>query len=546
MCKNINKNALTWNRVNLSNVFIIPFFAVMSLFYSFHDNKAIAQIGIITTVAGNGTIVAGLGDGGQATDAELGGFGVFLNSTGNIFIADIGNDRIRKVDAGTGIITTVAGGGRPSDRIGDGGLATEAMLNNPSGVSVDIFGNIFIADSDNHRIRKVDSSTGIITTVVGGNIPGVKDLGDGGFATDAVLRRPFGLFVDRFSNIFIADTNNHRIRRVDGKTGIITTVAGNNPALFFEDGKPATMDNRLNSPLGVSVDSSGNIFIADSANSRILKVDGDTGIITTVAGTGNIKFLFAGDDGPAIEAELRVPGGVFVDDLGNIFIADTENHRIRKVDGETGIITTVAGSGDTNASFTGDGGLAIKATLRRPSGVFVDKSGNIFIADGFGIRKVSFDLDVLPTPIPTPLATATSGIITTVAGNGNFGIHGDGGFAIEAQLARPQGVFVDNSGNIFIADTESSRIRKVDGITGIITTVAGRLPPDDFNVSTPNGDGGPATNAFLSRPKGVFVDIFGNVFIADSDSIRNVNGQTGIITTVAGGGPLLVPCLKSF
>jgi sugar lactone lactonase YvrE len=226
------------------------------------------------------------------------------------------------VDASTGIITTVAGNGIPGYS-GDGGPATSASLSGPSGVVVDATGNLLIADSSNYRIRRVDASTGIITTVAGNGIRGFS--GDGGPATSASLS-PIGVAVDATGNLFIADTGNHRIRRVDESTGIITTVAGNGIRGFSGDGGPATSAS-LNYPTGVAVDGSGNLFIADAANNRIRWVDASTGIITTVAGNGMPDY--SGDGGPATSASLNGPSGVVVDAAGNLFIADNDNKRIR-------------------------------------------------------------------------------------------------------------------------------------------------------------------------------------------------------------------------
>jgi len=335
---------------------------------------------------------------------------------------------------GDWLIKTVAGTGT-AGYSGDEGAATSALLNYPFGVSVDASGNIFIADCDNHRIRKVDT-VGTITTVAGNGTAGYS--GDTGPATSANLNYPTGVFVDGAGNIFIADYYNHCIRKVD-VTGIITTVAGTGTAGYSGDTGLATSAN-LNYPTGVFVDGAGNIFIADYYNHCIRKVD-VTGTITTVAGTGTAGYN--GDDISATSANLYYPYGVCVDSSGNIFIADRENHRIRKVD-TSGTITTVAGTG--TAGYSGDGGSATSALLNYPFGVCVDASGNIFIADreNHRIRKVD-----------------TSGIITTVAGTGTAGYNGDDISATSANLYYPYGVCVDSSGNIFIADCSNNRIRKV-------------------------------------------------------------------------------------
>ena len=353
---------------------------------------------IITTVAGNGAFDYS-GDGGAATNAALWGpEGVAVDATGNLFIADTDNNRIRKVGT-NGIISTVAGNGLYT--YGDGGAATNAGLS-ADGVTVDATGNLFIADTYNNRIRKVGAD-GIIATVAGNgyvnpsNGYGGGYSGDGGAATNAELNLPQGVAVDATGNLFIADTVNNRIREV-GTNGIINTVAGNgyvNPYTgsggYSGDGGAAT-NAELNGPIDVAVDATGNLFIADTYNNRIRKV-GANGIIATVAGNGLYTY---GDGGAATNAELYWPFGVAVDATGNVFIADTYNNVIREV-GTNGTITTVAGGG-TNS--LGDGDAAINAELNQPTGVAVDATGNLFIADYFNarIRKVAFDPSVL-TPI---------------------------------------------------------------------------------------------------------------------------------------------------
>ncbi len=331
-----------------------------------------------------------------------------------------------------GIITTVAGDGTEGFG-GDGGPATSARLNYPLGVAVDSMGNLYIADAENYRIRKVDAA-GIISTVAGNGTEGFS--GDGGVATDAQLNGPSDVSVDSRGNFYIADVLDNRIRKVN-TTGIITTVAGNGMAGFSGDGGPAT-DAQLSSPTGVTVDSKGNLYIAEYFNYRIRKVD-TAGIIFTVVGNGTGGF--SGDSGVATSAQLNNPGDIAFDNSNNLYI--TDSHRIRKVD-TAGIISTVAGNG--TEGFSGDGGVATDAQLNGPSGVGVDSRGNLYIADVWDnrIRKVN-----------------TTGIISTVAGNGTWGYSGDGGVATSAQLNGPGGVAVDNNDNLYIADSNNNRIRKV-------------------------------------------------------------------------------------
>jgi hypothetical protein len=337
--------------------------------------------GTILTVAGTGS-PGYAGDGGPATQDLLNGpFGLALDAAGNLYIVDTYNDRVRKVSA-DGTITTVAGTGQPGFS-GDNGKATDAQLKLRVGVVVDGAGDLFIADLSNHRVRKV-TPDGIISTYAGSGpvdavtLPG-NDAQKGGFsgdngpATDARLNGPAGLAADALGNLFIADFGNHRVRKVDAVTGMITTVAGTGTPGSSGDGGKAT-DARLSGPLGLAVDSAGNLFVTDFYNPQVRKVDAVTGIITTVAGNG--KLGFSGDGGKATDALLD-PGMVAVDSADNLFVSD--NYRVRKVDAVTGLITTVAGNG--TKQYAGDGGLATETGLRGPTGLAIDAVGNLLITD---------------------------------------------------------------------------------------------------------------------------------------------------------------------
>ena len=403
-----------------------------NLYIADRGNQRIRKVdsaGVISTVAGNGMAGFG-GDSGAATAAQLWDPSrVALDGAGNLYIADWGNNRIRKVDS-AGVISTVAG---------------REQLSNPYGVAPDGSGNLYIADTGNHRIYKVNSA-GVISTVAGSGTAGYS--GDGGAAVAAQLNFPRGVAPDGSGNLYIADTWNSRIRKVNS-AGTITTVAGDGTAGFSGDGAAATAA-RLSYPSGVVLDGAGNLYIADWQNGRIRKVD-TAGIITTVAGDGGVGF--SGDGGAATAAQLSGPRGVAVDGSGNLYIADYSNHRIRKVN-SAGVISTVAGSG--TAGFSGDGGAAMAAQLNFPSGVALDALGNLYIAEWVNhrIRKIAtvpgFSAGILST-----------GVITTVAGDGTGGYGGDGGTAVAAQLRSPTGVALDGSGNLYIADTHNNRIRKV-------------------------------------------------------------------------------------
>ena len=459
-------------------------------------------------MAGGGS---SFGDGGAATAGQLNTpNGVALDGSGNLYIADWGNERIRKVDS-SGNISTVAGNGTFGFS-GDGGAATAARLASPSGVALDALGNLYIADTDNQRIRKVDTS-GNISTVAGTGTAGFS--GDGGAATAARLRSPSGVALDGSGNLYVADRLNNRIRKVDS-SGNISTVAGSGTAGFGGDGGSATATAaRLRSPAGVTLDGSGNLYIADTSNHRIRKVD-SSGVITTVAGGGSSL----GDGGAATAARLRSPSGVALDGSGNLYIADRDNYRIRKVD-SSGNISTVAGSA---RGFSGDGAAATAAQLNGPEDVALDGSGNLYIADTGNnrIRKVA------------RAQSADDRTIETVAGTGTDGYSGEGGLATAAQLNAPRGVALDDRGNLYIADTNNNRIRWMEPHSGNIFTEAGN------GTAGFSGDGGPAGAAQLNQPHGVALDGSGNLYIADTNNhrIRKVyqRAYQRVITTVAGTG----------
>ena len=483
-----------------------------NLFIADRDNHRIRKVdsaGVISTVAGTGERGYG-GNGGPAADAQLNSpTGVAVDGAGNLFIADYANNRVRKVDSAGGI-TAFAGTGEIGDG-GDGGPAAEAQLSYPYGLAVDGAGNLYIAEEQGHRIRKVDSA-GVISTFAGTGEYGFE--GDGGPAAEARLSYPRGLAADGAGNLYIADYVNHRIRKV-GPTGIISTFAGTGEYGFEGDGGPASAA-RLAAPIDVATDGAGNLYIADSNNRRIRKVDSSFApfgaIIDTIAGTG--EFGFSGDGESALDAQLSLPWGVAVNDAGNLYIADYHNHRIRKVD-SAGVITTIAGTGEI-----GDGATASDAQLRGPPGVAVDGKGNTYIADSANHRIRQVD---------------SAGIISTFAGTGEYGFSGDGGRALHAQLSLPSSVAVDSAGNLYITDTNNHRVRKVHttfALFGVpISTVAGT------GESGFGGDGGRAVDAQLSNPWGITLDGMGNLYIADANNhrVRKVD-SAGVITTIAGTG----------
>jgi uncharacterized protein (TIGR03437 family) len=354
---------------------------------------------VINTVMGSSTATL-LGDAGPANAAQLSNpIGLWFDSSHNLYIADSGFNRVREVTGGTGTgkINTLAGNGTPAWS-GDGGLATSANLYAPFKAILDSSGNLYISDVSNQVVRMVSKSTGNITTFAGTNCC-YGFAGDGGPANAAVLNHPVGLAFDSAGNLFIGDSNNHRIRKV-APNGIITTVAGNGNPGFSGDGGPAT-NAELNEPFGIAFDPYGNLFIADSANNRI-RVLMTNGTITTVAGNG--KAGYSGDMIPALTAELNQPFDVAFDPYGNLYIADSNNFRIRKVT-TSGTILTIGGG--TGEGYSGDGFIGTNAKLNSASGVVVDSSNNVFIADSGN--------NVIRELTPFPPSVNSGGILSATA-----------------------------------------------------------------------------------------------------------------------------------
>ena len=672
---------LTLTRFEFSNVqpkfSAIRCYLSFLLLLSFFSTKAAGQISLpaanhIATLAGNG-YWGYTGDGQLAIDAQLAKPGaVAIDSAGNLIIADTLNNVIREVSASTGKITTVAGNGT-AGYSGDGQLATSAELNAPWGVALDRGGNIYIADTNNSLIRRVDANSHTISTVVGLGTPSPAYTGDGGPAVNAALNSPTSIVFDSAGNYYIADTNNNVVRKVSVATGYISTVAGNGTAGYSGDNGQA-QSAELNGPVGLAIDQAGDLFIADAYNNMIREVSGLTGTISKVAGNGTAGY--AGDGGSPTSAELNFPLGVAVDSAGNLVISDSSNNVVRKVSASSPkTISTIAGNG--TAGYSGDGGLAASATLSMPVGLALDQAGNIYVADfqncavraiglsmaatttatptitwnspapivyltGLSVGQLNATASVAGTftyspaagsilsaglqsltvlftpsdtvhyndalwtvpltvaqavpviiwPSPSPIVygtalsstqldattsvagtfvyipasgtvlgvgdqslaatfaptdsidystvVATTGItvtttpganiITTVAGDGYWGYFGDGDQATDAELASQNGVAVDSFHNIYIADTANNVVREVNSSTGVITTIAGN------GTQGYSGDGNAAKSAELNAPVEVTLDSAGNLYIADTGNnvIRKVTVSTGVITTIAG------------
>jgi sugar lactone lactonase YvrE len=536
------------------------------LYISSPANNVIWKVGssgILVRVAGTGT--AGYrGDGGAATSAQLNTpHGPGRDSSGNLYVVDTGNNVVRRIDT-NGIITTLAGNGTvcavPTGpaACGDGGAAANAEFHQPLGITFDSSGNIFIGDELDYRIRKI-STDGTISTVLGTGVSGYTP--DGALATNTQIGLVASVEVDRAGNLYYADFTYNVIRKVDA-SGIVTTIAGIAGAPGYSpDGTPA-LTAQLNSPHSPIHDSAGNLYFADAGNNVIRMIDVGTGNLRTLVGSGTqcaASTESCGDGGAATSAQLNFPVTVSIDNQGDFYIADYLDNRVRKVVNGPAPLFSVPVGGYSSEIV----GLSFNTTMTLPSlQLTFDDSylvpidacdpsvsapticrwwvhfaptrvgprwGSLVVADDIG-QKYSFGLAGWGF---APATAFTPGRITSIAGDGTMNFSGDGGPASRAQLYNPVSVAVDSAGNVFIAENggaDDYRIRKIDA-GGIITTVAGSGPPGYF------GDGGPATSAQLYYPSGITVDSAGNLYIADTDNsrIRKVDAN-GIISTVAGGG----------
>ena len=456
--------------------------------------RRITPAGVTSVIAGTGT--AGFsGDGGPATAAMLSSpFGLAFDAAGNLFFADAQNNRVRRITP-AGVISTVAGDGN-ARLTGDTGPALAASLAGPAGVAIDAAGDLYIADASNGRVRRVRQ--GIITTVGGGG----GSYADGA-ATEASLPGLTSITLDSRGGLLMAVSAARQVRRFSGST--VTTIAGVLPGLGASEGAPA-LETPLFEPHSVAVTPSGAILVSDSVDNRVRRIDA-TGAMTTFAGNG--LFGNAGANVSANAAQVGVPRGLAFDAAGNLFISSGAGATIRRVNA-AGVISLVAGNG---VGFAGDNGPALNAMFFNPNGLAVDTLGNLYIADASNnrVRRIS------------------GTTITTFAGTGSVGSGGDGEAAAAAQLSFPRYLAFDRTGNLHIADTNNHRVRRVTP-AGVISTVAGN------GAAGFAGDGGAAAAAAVGSPTGIAFDEAGHLYIATANRVRKVDAATQTIATIAGEG----------
>ncbi len=462
--------------------------------------RKISASGVISTAAGNG-VFGFSGDGGLATAAQLASpVAVAVDSANNLYIADKSNQRVRMV-APSGVISTFAGNGVAAFS-GDGGAATSASLNNPIGVAADSNGAVYVVDQQNFRIRKVFSGT--ISTFAGAGTPGMS--GNGGPATSAQLNNPSSVAIDRFNNVYIAEGSD--IRAVPGSSSTIVAVAGGSAFGYSGDGgSPAAAV--FQNIAGLALDSAGtSAYIADAGNNRIRKIS--TGLTTTFAGNGTADFN--GDGQATTNANFLTPNHVAMDPSGNLLFGDSATSSIKKVTLGTGLLSTLAGNGSTGS--TADGG-SVSGALFNPTAYTFDGSGNLLFIEQNRIRKI------------------TAGVYSTLANTANTpGFSGDGGPAASAQFQFPAALARAANGDLYVADLLNNRVRMIAAATNIVTTVAGT------GTAASTGDGGLGVSATLNFPSSLALDGAGNLYIGElnGNRVRKLVLATNVITTVAGDG----------
>jgi uncharacterized repeat protein (TIGR01451 family) len=464
--------------------------------YFVQDKTAIRKIdassGIVSTISGSSFSDSSIQENIPAITARFASIeAITVDQQGSIYLTDW--NRIRKISASTGLVNTLAGTGATGEP-GDGGPASLARFSTPALLAVSPNGNLYFEDiSNSKQLRKIDLSTLIVSRLAGNRATGIAEIP--GPKSDAQLFLNSSYFVmDTAKNMFITDRANHKIYKIDAITNYVSVIAGTGVAAENVDNGMLASLARIHSPTGICLDENGNIYFVEN-NNYIRKIDVQTGLISKFAGNGGRGYT--GDGGPAVNATLNSPFQITTDKTGDLYIADHFNHVIRKVSATTGIITRFIGNG--TQGYTGDGGPASAASLNMPHNLFFDKNGHLYFTELLNnvVRKVN---------------TAT-GIISTVAGNGTSGNSGDNGLATGAQLFSPSGLVVDSSGNIFLST--ASAVRKVDASSGIITTYAGTATQYGYW-----GDGMPPLIARLNNPGTLQMDGDGNLFVLDRENHR--------------------------
>ncbi len=440
--------------------------------------RKISPVGLVSTLAGSGA--QGSADGAGITAGFRFPYGIAVDLTGNVYVADASNHKIRRITS-AGVVTTLAGAGSAGYIDGPG---TAAGFNEPRGITIDFGGSVIVADIKNHRIRRV-TPAGVVTTLAG-----VISAADGN-VTVANFNTPFGVAVDTDGNVFVADHENRKIRKIS-PVGTVTTFAGSG---FSESTDGTGTTASFKSPTGIAVGADRSLYIVDRMSHSIRKIS-PAGVVTTLAGSGSQGST----DGAGAAARFNYPFGVAVDNSENVYVADTYNNKIRKINA-AGLVTTLAGSGSQGSAD----GSGTAASFSRPLGIAVDGGGNIFVADSYNykIRKIT-----------------AAGVVTTLAGSGAYG--STDGLGVTASFLNPAGVAVDTDGSVFVADSSSHAIRKI-GPTGFVSTIAG-------TGSRGNSEG---VGASFNEPLGLAVDSSGNLYVADSGNHKirkSMPPQAQIIT----------------
>jgi sugar lactone lactonase YvrE len=418
--------------------------------------------------------------------------GIAVDASGSLYVADTGHSKIQKITS-AGVVSILAGSSLSLTDSADG-TGTSASFNVPVGIAMDASGNLYVADTGNNTIRKI-TAEGVVTTLAG--TVGTSGSTDG-TGTSASFYWPHGITVDASGNLYVGDTGNNMIRKITS-TGVVTTLAGTVGGSADGAGTSAS----FNGPIGIAMDADSNLYVADSSNNTIRKIT-PAGVVTTLAGTAGTQ---GHADGTGTSASFDWPRGIAVDASGNVYVADTENNTIRKIT-PAGVVTTLAGTAGTSGHADGTG---TSVSFSSPMGITVDASGNLYVADTYNstIRKITSD-----------------GVVTTLAGNVYRVGYADG-TGTAASFYYPYGIAVDASGNLYVADLVTSTIRKVTA-AGVVTTLAGTA----YVSGHVDGTG---TAALFGYPQGIAVDASGNVYVADTGNgeIRKIT-PAGVVTTIIG------------